>query len=1276
MRIVIDMQGAQTESRYRGIGRYTVAFTKAVIRNRGKHEVILVLNGLFPDTIESLRAEFEGLLPQENIRVWYAPGPVKDDNPKNRTRRDIAELVREAFLASLNPDIIHVTSLFEGYIDDAVVGIGKLDQKTPVSCMLYDLIPLLNAEQYLQPRPCYAAYYTRKLESLKNADLLFAISAYSRQEGVDLLDQGEDGIINVSTAIGPEFKQIEIDAAAASSLYKTLGITRSFILYTGGGDERKNLPRLVEAYAGLPGELRSAYQLVLAGRISADEIRHLQGLAEQRGLEASQLIFTSYISDDYLVQLYNLCSLFVFPSWHEGFGLPALEAMACGAAVIGANTSSLPEVIGLDEALFDPFNVVLFSKKMAEALNDKSFSARLRAHGLLQARKFSWTETASRAIKAWESLYRMKRQSSSLSPRASRKPRLAYVSPMPPERTGVADYSAELLPALSEYYDIELVIAQEKVQDSWAEQNANVRDEAWLRANAADIDRVLYQMGNSPFHWHMLRLLEDIPGTVVLHDFYASGLMSWLEIAEGQLGVWTKALYDSHGYSAVRKRFSDTEEAIRVYPVNWGILQHAQAVIVHSGYARRLAQQWYGPDAATDWEEIPLLRLSENETDKRAARKELGIDADEFVVCSFGFLDRTKLNHRLLEVWLTSDLARDKRTTLYFVGESHSGEYGSDLLKTIRDNGMSDRIHITGFTSKKEFKLYLTAADLAVQLRMNSRGETSAAVLDCMNHSLPVIVNANGAIAELDSQAVWMLPDEFSDAALKDALHSLWTDPKRRHALGERARNIILSRHNPTECARRYSAVIECSHRRTISGPPTLIQALVNRCSFEPSDTELLQLSQAVATNHPMLRPARRLFLDITATSRNDIKTGVERVTRALMMVLLELPPAGYRIEPVYLSEINGVWHHRYARNYTMDLLNCPTGVLTDEPVDAQNGDLMVTLDISGDSLIRAEQSGLFAFYRNQGVAVYSIVHDLLPIHMPEVFPPGAFDSHTQWLQAVSAFDGAICVSASVARDLKAWLRERQKNSQGRRNYHVGYCHLGADVSRSAPSTGFPDNGKAQLHQLASRPSFLMVGTIEPRKGHQCVIDAFDQLWAEGVEVNLVIVGQEGWKGLSDQYRRDIPQTVERVRTHPLLGKRLFWLEGISDEYLEQVYSTSTCLIAASYGEGFGLPLIEAAQHKLPIIARDIPVFREVAGKHAHYFDASTADELAESVKTWLSLYKTRNHPKSDDMPWLTWRESATQLLSIVTDDAEETRTKTSNAMPETPNISLEYIQE
>ena len=405
MRIVIDMQGAQSESRFRGIGRYTLSFVSGIVRNRGDHEVILALNGMLAESIEPIRNAFEGLLPPGNIRVWQAPGPVREIDPKNEARREAAELIREAFLESLEPDVIHITSLFEGYVDDAVTSIGRFGGETPVSVSLFDLIPLLNPKQYLAPQPRYANSYLRKVEHLKKASLFLAISEFTRQEGLSCLAMDEGRAVNVSTAIEPKFKRHEIDGMVAKALLARFGVNKPYILYTGGADERKNLPRLIEAFAQLPASLRARYQLMLAGKMPEDCIAEFKRQAESAGLSAGDLKFTGYVADDELVQLYGLCELFVFPSWHEGFGLPALEAMACGAPVIGSNVSSIPEVIGLDKALFDPLVVADITAKMRQVLDDADLKAALQAHGLKQATLFSWDESARRAIAAFEKIH-------------------------------------------------------------------------------------------------------------------------------------------------------------------------------------------------------------------------------------------------------------------------------------------------------------------------------------------------------------------------------------------------------------------------------------------------------------------------------------------------------------------------------------------------------------------------------------------------------------------------------------------------------------------------------------------------------------------------------------------------------------------------------------------------------------------------------------------------------------------------------------------------------
>ena len=1230
MRIVIDMQGAQsTGSRTRGIGRYTMAFAKAMVNHRGEHEIILALSGLFPDTIEPIRAAFDGLLPQENIRVWHAPGPVSEIQPGNDDRREAAEIVREAFLASLQPDVIHISSLFEGLGDDAVTSIGRFDTETPVSVTLYDLIPLIHRRPYLE-NPAVESWYFRKLDHLRRARLWLAISESSRQEGIDHLGLPSEWVVNVGTDTAEHYRPMVISPAEEQRLRQKYGLSKPFIMYTGGIDHRKNIEGLITAFARLPKPVRRGHQLAIVCQATEHDRHRLLDLAKRQGIKPSEVVLTGFVPDQELVCLYNLCQLFAFPSWHEGFGLPVLEAMRCGAPVIGSNTSSIPEVIGLEKALFDPFDVDAIATKMAQALEDEDFRETLRKHGLEQAKKFSWDESAKRALATFERLHTQSKRV--VSP--GRRPRLAYVSPLPPEQSGISDYSAELLPELARHYEVELIVDQAEVSDSYLRANFPVRTVEDLRTGT--YDRVLYHFGNSAFHQHMFGLLEEIPGLVVLHDFFLSGIQDWREIHLSSPHAFAKALLVSHGYHAARERYSaqKLEDVIWRYPANLPVLQRALGVIVHSEHSCQLARSWYGDKAASDWAVIPHLRQPVKSKDKRLARRRLGIAEDDFLVCSFGIVGPTKLNHRLLQAWLALPLARSPHCRLVFVGQNHGGDYGQQLLQTIAKSGAKKRIAITGWTDRETFQTYLEAADVAVQLRSLSRGETSGTVLDCLAHGIPIIVNAHGSAAELPADTVWMLPDEFTDAQLGEALMTMYEDGRRRAQLGQRMREYVSTHHHPRRCADAYAEAIERFYHRAKFGLPGVVQALTKKPLAED---HLQKLAKDLARNHPPSPRPKQLLVDISELVQRDACTGIQRVVRNILNEWLLDPPEGYRVEPVYATVDRP---YCYARSFTAKFLGIAENILPDDPIDYAAGDVFLALDLQ-PQVVPARRM-CYQALRSQGVKVTFVVYDLLCVLMPQYFVPGTADGFTRWLEVVAESDGAVCISQSVARELGDWIG---KNGPERlRPFHINWFHLGAEFDHLHPTKGFPPNVETTLDQLQSRPTFLMVGTLEPRKAHAQVLAAFEQLWGDGVDVNLAIVGKQGWM---------VEELVEQLRRHPEMGKRLFWLEAISDEYLEKVYAASTCLIAASYGEGFGLPLIEAAQHKLPIIARDIPVFREVAGEHAFYFEANTPVDLVQVVKTWLNQYHQGRHPKSDAMPWQTWGDSAAQLLNIILNKGE-----------------------
>lgn len=1235
MRIVIDLQGAQsTGSRNRGIGRYTLSLAQAMIRNKGEHEVIIALSGLFPDTIEPIRAAFEGLLPQENIRVWHASGPVSHIESANNWRRKTAELIRESFLASLQPDLVYVTSLFEGLVDDAVTSIGLLTKTIPTAVTLYDLIPLINRKPYLD-NPVVESWYENKLDQLRRADLLLAISESSRQEGIKYLGFPQEQAINVGTAADQQFQCITISAAKERKVRERYGLARAFVMYTGGIDHRKNIEGLIRAYAQLPKSLRANHQLAIVCSVQPESRHLLEELAKHQGLAADEVILTGFVPEDDLIALYHLCQAFIFPSWHEGFGLPALEAMSCGAAVIAANTSSLPEVIGREDALFDPHDDKSIAEKLTQVLTDSAFRTELISHGLEQAKKFSWDESAKRALKAFEQYHTARSMAQPRISLPTYRPKLAYVSPLPPERTGIADYSAELLPELARHYEIDVIVAQETITDPWINENCSVRSVDWFTSHAHLYERVLYHFGNSPYHQHMFDLLARVPGVVVLHDFFLGHITTHMDGLEGQdyPDFLAKTLYQAHGYQAINERYhaDNIWDMAWKYPCNKTVLENATGVIVHSNNSRRLAAQWFGEIFAKDWSVIPLLRVSAITEGRAEARLALGLNEATFMVCSFGVLGPNKQNQRLLDAWLASSLSKDKRCQLMFVGESDAGVYGEELTVKIRNSGYADRIHITGWTNMAQFRQYLAAADMGVQLRTLSRGETSAAVLDCMNYGLPTIVNANGSMADLPINAVWMLPDEFVDVDLVAALETLWQDKNKRRILSERAREVIMTKHSPRTCANQYIQAIENYYNQSQSGRDGLIKA-ISKVGGAPADEhEWLLLAQNIAQNQ---KPAsvKQILLDISVLVQCDAKSGIQRVVRSILSELLLNPPQGYRIEPVYAVLDQSGYH--YARQFVLHFMGCPTSALMDEPVEISNGDIFIGLDLVHYAF---QQADFYSHLRRIGGQVYFVIYDLLPIFISNLFPEEVPALHARWLRTLAQTNGVLCISRAVADEMTEWLSVF--GPERLRPFKLGWFHLGADVAKSVPTTGLPDDAEQVLQALSRRPTFLAVGTVEPRKGQTQTLAAFEQLWEQGVDANLVMIGKQGW---------NVDLLVEKLRSHSERNLRLFWLEGISDEYLERVYAASSCLIAASEGEGFGLPLIEAAQHQLPIIARDIPVFREVAGPHALYFSGFTANTLADSVQAWLALDKAGQAPQSSTMPWLTWKQSTQNLLDVI----------------------------
>lgn len=823
MRIVIDMQGAQTDSRFRGIGRVTRCLAEAIIRE-GRHEVHLALNGLFPEAINDLREQFGPLLPAGHLHVWKAVPPLALLPDATRRHHEWASAIYSEFIAALRPDAVLMPSMMDYTIYNFFCDPTPLKGKCLLAGVVYDFIPLRGKQEYTDAVSWQR--YDELFQQLHQVDVIFPISAFVREECREYLP----GIPAYVLPLGADalFSPGEADEATRQRLRDDFGISREFVLYAGGLDERKNVRCLLQAYARLPRALRARYQLVLPCGGQAHLLEEYGQHRASLGLSPEEVRLLGYVGDSELRDLYRSCTLFVFPSLDEGFGLPVAEAVQCGAPVICSNATAVPEILDWPEALFDPRDVDALCQKMAQALTDAEFRERLARRALERAPLFSWKRCA----------------------------------------------------------------------------------------------------------------------------------------------------------------------------------------------------------------EIVVSALAEH-------------------------------------------------------GAAHP---------------------------------------------------------------------------------------------------AAWTDENRQVRLAQLCRRLA-----------------------TPSGEP---------------DTVLL--ADALARTFPPRQP--QLLVDIGTLVLIDSKTGIQRVVRGIALELVHNPPPGRLVRFVRPAENKG--YYVYAHEAALRLFGYDDGLEGDVPVGFGPEDVFLGLDLTLEQTL--DHLDWLRDMHIWGVRIYFVVYDIIAMRFPAYVGDGILSLFQNWLPAVSTFDGLVCISAAVADDVKAWLTEYSLMRPG---LEITSFPLGAEIEQTQPTKGLPADAEAILQQLRSRPTFLMVSTIEPRKGHRQALAAMEKLWAAGVHANLVLVGRSGWK--MDDFEA-------KLASHPELGKRLFWLRGISDQYLAKVYEAATVVLSASEAEGFGLSLIEGARYGKPLILRDIPVFREIAGEHAFYFSGLEPGDLAEALRQWLAADARGEVPASAGIRWSTWRESCRALLAAI----------------------------
>ncbi len=368
----------------------------------------------------------------------------------------------------------------------------------------------------------------------------------------------------------------------------------------------------------------------------------------------------------------------------------------------------------------------------------------------------------------------------------------------------------------------------------------------------------------------------------------------------------------------------------------------------------------------------------------------------------------------------------------------------------------------------------------------------------------------------------------------------------------------------------------------------------------------------------------RQLLVDVSQIYFDDNQTGIQRVIHNIIKELSALSIEGYALLPIYAT-MEREYHYTSKFNSESECAS----TLDEQPVVVCEGDIFLGLDLTAHLFPNIEET--LKQWRENNVSINYVIYDIIPLLHPQFTTEGMDEYFRTWLNGLMGHaDRLICISQSVADELRIYTDENFPLIEHKPK--ITSFHLGAGIGNYSGSEKLPD--------MKGKLTFLIVGTVEPRKGHSQLLSAFEKLWSEGQDINLVIVGKKGWM---------VDALLDKIITITERKQHLTWLEGISDEYLSSLYSSSSCLIIASETEGFGLPMIEAAKYDLPIIARDIPVFREIAGDHAFYFtDNHEVESIAQAITEWMELFQSDTHPRSSNMPWLTWRESTLQLLECL----------------------------
>jgi glycosyltransferase involved in cell wall biosynthesis len=637
------------------------------------------------------------------------------------------------------------------------------DPKRLKAAVVYDFIPFEFPERYLTQAAARHAYIMC-LRWLARHDLFMPISQASASA--------------LRTRLQVEDSQVAVTGAALDPAFETPGEPSqpAHVLVIGGGDPRKNVECAIRAHAVCKTMQAQRIPLIVTGAYPPSYAQGLRDIAQSAGGRPSLVQMPGHVAEPDLISLYRQAICVIAPSRAEGFDLPVVEAMAAGAPVLASDIPAHRELVQHAAWRFEPDDHERLSGLIAALAATPEARISLVAE---QAPIWPGYRAAAVAERFWSPIVARLEKLPAPAVHRHRRPRLALLSPLPPDRSGVAEYTAATCADLGRVTDLH--VFSETAAPAPVPGAATVRPFSAFPSVSAGFDRVVNVMGNNAtFHRKTFDQLLHYGGACIAHDsrmlgFYRQlGMHRATAVAAAELGRPV--------FPADIDAWLADEASLPALHLG-EIAAAADPVMVHSPPTARLIRERYNVDAAL----LPFcIYRPWNQpapVEREAARRRLGLPDGQVVIATFGAVHRTKAPADC--IWALEILRGwGIDATLHFVGE-HAEPHTLD--RTAADLGLSAHVRfLDRFVGEDLYRDYLAAADLGIQLRLTGFGSLSGALLDCIAAGLPAVANASLAGASDAPAYVRRVPDELSPLLVAEALADLLeegragTEPARR----------------------------------------------------------------------------------------------------------------------------------------------------------------------------------------------------------------------------------------------------------------------------------------------------------------------------------------------------------------------------------------------------------------------------------------------------------------------------------------------------------------